>query len=494
MDVLAAGGNAVDAVVAAALVTGVVSPYHCGAGGYGGHLVVATPDGKVSAVDFNTVAPAAATPDMFPVGPDGQVKDRINYFGWKAVGVPGTLLGLQRALDRFGTKKLGDVIGPAIRWARDGFKVDAQMANSVRTAQKRLTDDPGSAKLFLPGGQPPKIGDQFKNPDLADLFETFARRGSVESFYRGDVAAHIAAAFKAHGGLVTEADLAAYKAPPVEPVSFTWRGLTVRTPPPGAGGATAIEILGLLKALGWDEWPNDVRLLRGQLEASRLAWDDRLRYFADPTQVDVPLARLLGDAHAREMAKKVEQALKDNKPVQARTDTRFASGTRHLSAVDGNGMMVAVTLTHGGLFGAQVTVDGLGLTLGHGMSRFEAEPGHANSVAPRKRPLHNMCPTVVLKDGRPTLALGGRGGRKIPNAVGQVLARHVGRGASPKDALAAARFHTEGGLLMALEKEWPESAADELRRVGYTVTRAASATVSAVWRDPASGAVGGASR
>jgi gamma-glutamyltranspeptidase/glutathione hydrolase len=494
MDVLAAGGNAVDAAVAAAFVACVVSPYHCGPGGYGGSLIVATADGKVQAIDFNSTAPAAATPDMFLLGPDGQVKDRANYFGWKAAGVPGTLLGLQRALDRFGTKKLGDVIGPAIRFARDGIRVDTPMANAIRTGQKRYAADPGSAKLYLPGGQPPKAGDHFKNPDLANTLDTLAKRGSVESFYRGDIAARLAAASLAHGGLITEADMAAYDAPAVEPLSFAWRGLTVHTPTPTAGGATALETLAVLKALKWDDWPNDARLLRGQLEALRLAWDDRLRYFGDPAKAGVPLARLLGDDHARELARKVERALADNKPAAARTDNRFADGTRHLSAVDAHGTMVAVTLTHGGLFGAQVTVDGLGLTLGHGMSRFNPEPGHPNSVAPGKRPLHNMCPTIILKDGRPMLALGGRGGRKIPNAVFQVIAGYVGRGASPKDAIAAPRVHTEGGLAVALEKEWPEPVADELRRVGYTVTRAAGATVSAVWRDPAAAVGGGASR
>jgi gamma-glutamyltranspeptidase/glutathione hydrolase len=408
--------------------------------------------------------------------------------------VPGTLLGLLSALDRFGTMKLGDVIEPAIRYARDGVRVHAQLANSIKSAQKRLAADPGSAKVYLPGGEPPKAGDLLKYPDLARLFELFARRGSVESAYRGDVAPRIAAAFKANGGLVTEADLAAFDAPVVTPLSLTWRGLTVHTPPPTAGGATTFEAIAVLKALKWDEWPNDSRLLRAELEALRLAWDDRLRYFGDPAKVDVPLTRLLGETHVQELARKVERALRDNKPAPARTDNRFISGTRHLSAADAHGTMVAITLTHGGTFGAQVTVDGLGLTLGHGMSRFNPERDHPNSVGPGKRPLHNMCPTVVLRDGRPTLAMGGRGGRRIPNAVFEVVARHVGRGLSPKDAVAAPRVHTEGGLAVGLEKEWPEAAVDELRRVGYAVTRTPHATVSAVWRDPENGAVGGVSR
>jgi gamma-glutamyltranspeptidase/glutathione hydrolase len=496
MEMLAAGGNAVDAAVAAALVASVVAPYHCGPGGYGGSMMVATADGKtVAGIDFNTVAPAAARPDMFAPGPGGPGKDAASMFGWKAVGVPGTLGGLQRALDKFGTKKFAEVVGPAIRYARAGFPVTNLIASSIQSNKKRFAADPGSAKLLLPGGEPPKVGTIFTNPDLAVMLETLAKRGSVESFYRGDIGAKVAAAIRAGGGLVTEADMAAYQARDVEPVSLTWRGMTVRTPPPTAGGATAIETLAILKALKWDEWPDaDPRILRGQLEAMRLAWDDRLRHFGDPDMSNMDLARLLGDAHIRELAGRVQLSLRENKPAPARTDGRSADGTQHISAVDGNGTMVAVTLTHGGYYGAQVTVDGLGLTLGHGMSRFNSEPGHPNSVGPGKRPLHNMSPAVVFKDGRPIMALGGRGGRKIPNAVLEVLAQYVGRGAAPKTAVAAPRVHTEGGLKVELEKEWPEAAAAQLQQVGYTVARAASATVSAVWRDFATGAIGGSSR
>jgi len=401
---------------------------------------------------------------------------------------------LQRVLDRFGSRKFGDIAAPAIRYARDGFPVVSQIANMGKN-EARMAKDPGSAKLYVHEGQPPKLGSKLTNPNLAAMLETLARRGSVESFYRGDIGAKIAAAIQAGGGLVTAADMAAYQALDVEPVSFTWRGLTVRTPPPTAGGATALETLAVLKALGWNEWDQaSPKWLAAQVEALRLAWDDRLRYFGDPTKVDVPLGRLLGQQHIEELAEKVRAALRENKPAPAQTDNRPMDGTQHLSAVDRNGMMVAITLTHGGYFGAQVTVDGLGLTLGHGMSRFDPKPGHANSIAPGKRPLHNMSPAVVLKDGRPEMALGARGGRKIPNAVFEVLAQHVGRGTSPRAALAAPRLHTEGGLKVDLEKEWPESAVKQLQTTGYTVTRATSAVVSAVWRDAPGGGFGSATR
>ncbi len=493
---LAAGGNAVDAAVSAALVVAVVSPQLCGAGGYGGHLVVATGDGRrVTAIDFNSAAPAAAKPDMFPLDAQGQVKDRSNVYGWKAAGVPGTLAGLQRALDRFGTRTFAAVAEPAIRYARDGFPISPGLANAVRANRQRLANDPGSAKLYLPGGEPPRPGGTFRNPDLARLLETLAKRDSVASFYNGDVADRIAATFREHGGLVTAADLATYQAREVEPLSFTWRGATVRTPPPTAGGLTILEALAMLKALGWDAWDaNDPRWLRAQLEALRLAWDDRLKHLGDPDRANVPIGRLLSAGHTREHAKLVQESLRSGKPVPAQTDGRTAGGTIHLSAVDRSGMMVALTMTHGGSFGAQATVDGLGLTLGHGMSRFDPRPDHPNAPGPGKRPLHNMCPTVVLRGGRPEMALGGRGGRKIPNAVFAVLARCIGQGVAPAAAVAAPRLHTEGGLRVDLEAGWPEADAARLKESGYTVVRAASATVSAVWRDPESGAAGGATR
>lgn len=481
--ILAGGGNAVDAAVAGALVTAVAAPHLCGPGGYGGHLVVATPEGKVTAIDFNSAAPAAATPDMFPLQANGRVQGEINFYGWKASGVPGTLAGLQLALDRFGTKKLGTVAEPAIKLARDGFTVIPGMANAVRAARARLTKDPGSAALYLANGEPPAANSRATNPDLAVMLETLARRGSVESFYRGDIAAKIAAAFKANGGLVTEADMAAYRAREVEPLTLIWNGLTLRTPPPTAGGATTLEALSVLKALGWDSWPaDDPRLGRARVETLRLCWDDRLKYFGDPEKADVPIARLLSTGHIDELTAKVAQALRDGKPVVAQSDGRTAGGTIHLSAADAKGM-IAVTLTHGGSFGAQVTVPGLGLTLGHGMSRFDPRPNHANSPGPGKRPLHNMCPTIVLKDNRPVVAVGGRGGRRIPNALFEVLAQRVGRGAPMADAIASPRLHTEGGMRLEHEKAWPEADVARFKEAGYTVVQAASAVVSAVWRD-----------
>jgi gamma-glutamyltranspeptidase/glutathione hydrolase len=495
-EVLAAGGNAVDAVVAAALTACVVSVQQCGVGGYGGHLVIAPAGGKrVVAIDFNSAAPQAARVDLFPVDAKGRVKGQANRFGWLASGVPGTLAGLQLALDRHGTRPLAQLLRPAIAYARDGFPVSLGLARALRSAQAQLRQDPASARLFLRKGQPLPAGSTFRNPDLADLLQALAEAKTVDPFYRGEAARRIAAAFRKHGGLVTAADLAAYRAHAVEPLRLAWREATVHTAPLTAGGLTALQALATLKALRWETWPaREPRALRAQLEALRLAWADRLRLLGDPERAKVPVAQLLSEAYARQAAARVAAALKEGRPVPGAADGRPAGGTVHLSAADAAGNLVALTLTHGEHFGARVTVPGLGLLLGHGMSRFDPRPGRPNSVGPGKRPLHNMCPTVVARGGQPVLALGGTGGRRIPNAVAGVLAQFVGRAASPEEAVAAPRFHTEGGLAVVLEARAGEAARDHLREAGYMVTTGASASIHAVARDPRSGTCRSASR
>jgi gamma-glutamyltranspeptidase/glutathione hydrolase len=493
--VLAAGGNAVDAAVAAALVAGVVALPLTGIGGYGGHLVLARPDGTTAAIDFNTTAPAAATPDMFRADAAGRVAGNAHLHGWLSAGVPGVLAGLQLALDEHGTKPFTELVRPAVRKARDGFPVTRGVAAAIRASATLFARDPGSAKLYLKNGEPLAEGDTFRNPDLAALLDRLAEKGRVDDFYTGRPAAAIAAAFRKYDGLVTEADLAAYRAVEVAPVAVEWRGKTVHTPPPTAGGLTVLQTLAALKALGWERFdPADPATTRAKVEALRVAWTDRLRLFGDPRQVDVPVARLLSDRYAADTAARVREALRTGKPVEGASDGRSAGGTIHLSAVDRTGLAVALTFTHGESFGARVTVDGLGLTLGHGVSRFDPRPGRANSVGPGKRPLHNMCPTVVTAGGKPLLAVGATGGRRIPNSVFDVLAYQVGAGLSLAEAVKAPRVHTEGGPVVTLEAGWPRAVGDHFRAAGYEVRTGGAATLNAIERDPATGALTPAAR
>jgi gamma-glutamyltranspeptidase / glutathione hydrolase len=228
--VLAGGGNAVDAVVTAALVAGVVALPSTGIGGYGGSAVVAKPDGKVFAIDFNGTAPAAAKPDMFGADEKGVVKDRVNAFGWLASGVPGVLGGLQRLLDKFGTKGFAEAAKPAIKYARDGFALKKNLATAIKAHAARLAKNPGSAKLYLKGGAPLVEGDTFRNPDLAAMLQKLADKGRVDAFYKGDIADVIAAAFKKNGGLVTAADLAAFEPQEVSSLVLEWQGHAIHTP------------------------------------------------------------------------------------------------------------------------------------------------------------------------------------------------------------------------------------------------------------------------
>ena len=489
MEVLAGGGNAVDAVVAAALVAGVVAVPSTGIGGYGGHLVVARPGGKVTAIDFNSTAPAAARPDMFPLDDKGTVKGGGNNHGWLAAGVPGVLAGLQLALDKFGTKKFPELVKPAIKYARDGFGVSKNLAQAIQRARAQFARDPGSAKLFLTDkGEPLPEGTTFRNPDLADLLRRLADKGRVDDFYTGDLAKQIAAAFKANGGLVTAEDLAAYRAVEVTPLQLDWRGHTLFTPPPTAGGVTVLQALSILDALGWAEnRPADPAGVQARVEALRVAWDARLRLLGDPRFADASAERLLSEEAIKVGARKVREAVAAGKPVPTTVARRPAGGTIHLNAVDAAGMMVALTFTHGNAFGAQVTVPGLGLVLGHGMSRFDPRPGHPNSVGPGKRPLNNMCPTVVTKAGAPVLALGATGGRKIPNTVFDVLACRLGEGQPLVDAIKAPRVHTEGDLNLLLEAAWPMAVVDRFKAAGYAVKAGTGAFASAIERDAKGG-------
>lgn len=480
--VLAAGGNAVDAIVAAALTAGVVAVHSCGIGGYGGHLVLVQPDGrKVTAIDFNTVAPAGLRPDQF-IDARGQVRPD-HRFGWRSAGVPGTLAGLQLLLDRYGTWPLGKLLQPAIRYARDGFPVNKGFATALRAASGQLRQDPATAALLIDKGEPLPVDARYRNPDLADLLEKLADRGSVKSFYQGEIASQIATAFAKNGGLVTAADLAAYRAREVEPLRLDWRGFTTITAPLTSGGLTILQAFQVLKQLEWEKQQSkDPTTTHAYLETLRLVWQDRLRLLGDPEQVKVPVERLLSESYGHLLAQQVTSAVKHKKALPGTTDGRAADGTIHLCAVDKAGMMVALTLTHGEAFGARVMVPGLGLLLGHGMSRFDPQPGRPNSPAPGKRPLHNMCPTIVLKHGKPVLALGGTGGRRIPNAILATLAAYVGRDASMQEAVAAARWHTEGDQTLSADARVAEGNITYMRQLGYDVQRGSVATIQAADR------------
>ena len=479
--ILADGGNAFDAIVTAALVAAVANPGKCGIGGYGGHATLALAGGKkIISIDFNSTAPAAARDDMYPLDEKGAVKGRVNLYGWLAAGVPGTLAGLQFVLDRFGTKSFREVVQPAIKLASDGVQLLGHLPNALRTSSAYWRRDPVMAKLYVRDPQSLTAGELFRNPDLAAMLTTLAERNSVDSFYRGDIAQRIADAFKKNDGLVTTADLAAYRARECEPQRLPWNNFTICTAPLTAGGTTVLEALAILRALKWNSITEPGPRAHARLEALRTAWRDRLDLFGDPDFVKVPVAKLLSDDYARECAGKISAAVKNKKALPLEVKFPDHDGTVNLSAVDKHGNLIALTLTHGGTFGAQVAVEGLGLCLGHGMSRFNPRPRHPNSPGPGKRPLHNMCPTVVLRDGKPVIALGGAGGVRIPNSIFDTLTNYFFLKQGMEKSVKAPRLHCTGELDVELTKDWPEMEAAYLREVGFNVKEGPTALVSAV--------------
>jgi gamma-glutamyltranspeptidase/glutathione hydrolase len=496
MKFLAEGGNAIDAAVAAALAACVSVPARTGIGGYGGHMILGLDGGKkITSIDFNTAAPVAARPDMFPLDAKGAVKDKANYYGWKAAGVPGILAGLQLALDRYGTRSFRDVVAPTIKLAKEGFVINKVFANTLRGGTPRFVKDPGSAKLYLKDGKPLKEGDTLRNPDLAKMLGTLAERNSVDSFYRGDIAQRIADAFQKNGGLMTAKDLAAFRAREVEPLRLELNNSTIYTAPLSAGGLTTLETLSILKVLKWSAVDQSGASAHARLEAMRLAWKDRLEHFADPRNAMVAVDKYLSTDYANALAEQVRVAVKNKKPIDIHVGEHHDEGTVNITAVDRNANFVAVTITHGNAFGAQVTVDGLGLTLGHGMSRFDPDLTHINAPGPGKRPLYNVAPTLVCREGKPVVAVGCAGGMRIPNAVLDFLIEYVWRGASMKQSVAAPRLQNVGTPVVAIEPHWPKQSADYLKQIGFKVqTWESSAVLSAVERNPADGKCQGAVR
>ena len=482
--ILRDGGNAIDAAIAAAFAAGIASPSKCGVGGYGGHAMIALAGGrKITAIDFDSTAPAAARPDMFPLDANGRVKGAVNFTGWLAAGVPGTVAGLELALQRFGTRSLRDILAPAIQMCEEGVYVAA--IKGIDDAS-RNDPRPDSAQ----GGKLP--AEKQRNVALAGLLKTLAARNSADSFYRGDIAEKIATAFQKNGGLVTREDLAVYHAREVEPLTLEWNGATFHTVPLPATGLLLLEAFSILKALDWPKLSPSDRL-HAKLEALRFAWADRLRHFGDPGQVKVPMEKLVSRAYAGELAEKVSAAVKTHQPVPLEVDPSHAGGTTNISAADRHGNMIAITLTHGASYGARVSVEELGMVLGHGMSRFDPRPGLPNSPGPRKRPITNMCPTIVTRGGAPVLAVGAAGGTRIPNSIYEVLLNDVGLGAPLESAMTSPRLDTNGTLNLGLEKT--HSAEDEafFKNIGYKTSRVPSAYVSAVTFDAKTGQARGLS-
>lgn len=473
MNILQLGGNAVDAAVAAAFTEGVVEPSHNGVAGYGGCMVIYLADQqKVVAIDYNTVAPAAASDQMFTIEktdtPAGyRVPGRVNLHGPLAVGVPGVVAGLCLALQQFGSMPLTEVVKPAIQSARYGFIPNTANRNGIAGNAKQWRQEfPETARVFLKNGRPPKPGEQLTNPDLARILETVAEGGSP-AFYQGTIAQKIANYIQESGGCLTVEDFQRYTPWVLEPYEISYRGYRVYTAPLGAGGLTTLQMLRLIELydVGSTSLLERTHLLA---EAMKIGWYERLSRFGDPDFVEIEVSEELSDSFVTKFTPQLKEGLKSPKPGKI-VYYEPLNCTSHISTADSRGNMVSLTQTHGGGFGSMVTVPGTGLLFGHGVGRFDPRPGFANSIAPGKRPLHNMAPMLALRNNAPFATYGIPGGRTIPNNQLSISVNLIDLQMTAQEALDAPRVHNEGAEPIGVEKRAGADVLEELRERGHQV-------------------------
>jgi gamma-glutamyltranspeptidase / glutathione hydrolase len=445
-EMLAAGGNAVDAAVAALFALTVVEPMMVGVFG-AGHAQLRLASGRHTVLDGYTTAPAAATPTLYrPLAdtwPDYmETVDRENSVGPRAVGVPGTLAAWCEMLTRFGALDLDAVTAPAIRHAEHGFRVTGYLAECLVEASADLARCPASARVFLPGGSPLKRGELLVQADYADTLRGIVA-GGPPVLYGGALGGRVAEYMARQGGLVTLADLQRYRTIERTPVRGTYRGLEIAgCPPPTGGGIHLIQILNIIEgfdvaAMGYGT-VDGIHLLA---EALKIAFADRAAATGDPAFVEVPLARLVAKEYADARRAGIDMA-KAAAPIAG--VAAGAGYTTHVTVADGDGNVVAATQTINSLFGARVMVPGTGMLLNNTMALFDPHPGHALSIAPGKRMTSSMAPTLLLRDGRPLLALGLPGGVRIFAAVLQAIVNVVDHGMSLQEAVEAPRVWTQG--------------------------------------------------
>ena len=446
IEILRAGGNAVDAAVAVAYAEAVTNPC-CGNIGGGGFMTLRMADGREAFVNFREMAPAAASRDMY-LAPDGSVVPRASLDGWRAAGVPGTVAGLEAALARFGSLPRAVVMAPAIRLARDGFILTRGDTDIIARAAPRLRRDPAVARVFLrPDGSPFEPGDRLAQPDLARTLSAIAEHGAA-GFYQGRVPQAVEAA---SGRALTVADFAAYRAEVTAPLRCAYRGLVVLSaPPPSSGGVTLCQMLAVLegydlRAAGW----NAAQTVHWMAEAARHAYLDRNMLLGDPAFVANPVERLTSPAHAAAIRAVIGDRATPSAELRPGVGPHEKPETTHFSVMDRAGNAVAVTYTINGAFGAAVMAEGF--LLNNEMDDFTIKPGvpnlfglvqgERNAIAPGKRPLSSMAPTIVVKDGQPVIVVGSPGGSRIITIVLQVLLNLVDHGMAPQEAVDAPRVH-----------------------------------------------------
>lgn len=451
-DILKSGGNAIDAAVAVGYAQAVVNPC-CGNIGGGGFMTIHLADGKDLFINFRETAPAAASADMY-LDKDGKLIKDASLYGYLASGVPGTVKGLDYALEKYGTMSRQQVMAPAIKLAREGFTLTRADTDVLDTTTERFKQDPEVARIFLkPDGSAFQPGDLLVQTDLANTLEKIAQNGP-SAFYEGEIPKIVEEASKKNGGILTAKDFADFTITDTAPVSCTYRGYQfISAPPPSSGGVTICQTLNILEGYDLKEMGfNSADYIHTLTEAMRHAYMDRNTFLGDPEFVDNPTEKLLSKAYAEELRKEI-------KPNQATPSTQVQPGigphekpeTTHYSVVDEKGNAVSTTYTINGRFGSVVIPPGTGFFLNDEMDDFTTKvgeknlyglvQGERNAIAPGKRPLSSMSPTIVTKNGKVFLVLGSPGGSRIISITLQTALNIIDHGMPPQEGVNAPRIH-----------------------------------------------------
>jgi len=471
-EMLAAGGNAVDAAIGALFALTVAEPMMVGIFGAGmTHLRLA--DGRHLVIDNYTTAPAAARPDMYrPVSdtwPDYlRAEGDVNLVGLLSVGVPGTLKAWSQAVARFGRLDLETVMQPAIRHAERGFRATPYLVAAVTETAPDLARFPETARTFLPGGVPIKAGDLITMPEYAATLRLIAAKGPA-ALYGGDLGAAVADYMRRDGGIITLDDLARYETIERQPVRGRYRGFEVTgAPPPTAGGLHLIEMLNILegfdpRALGF----GTAEYFHLIAEVLKIGFADRNACTGDPAFVDIPVERLISQEHAA--ARRAQ--IRSDRAGEYGAAAGVAAGsvhTTHVTTADADGNVVAMTQTINSLFGSKATVPGTGILLNNTMALFDPHPGTPASVAPGKRVTSSMAPTIVLRDGKPAWALGLPGGVRIFTSVLQAVVNLIDHRMTLQEAVEAPRIWSQGQEL-EMEQDIPAAVRDAVAARGHRV-------------------------
>lgn len=451
-DILKMGGNAVDAAVAVGYAQAVVNPC-CGNIGGGGFMTIHLADGTDTFINFRETAPAAASADMY-LDKEGKVTKDASLYGYLAAGVPGTVLGMDSAQKKYGKLTRQQVMAPAIKLAREGFVLTRADTDILDTTVKRFRQDPESARIFLrKDGEALQPGDRLVQADLADTLTAISQKGP-DAFYQGKIPQAVEAAAKKGGGILTAADFANYKITETAPITCSYRGYKfVSSPPPSSGGVTLCETLNVLegydlKSMGF----NSAAYIHTLTEAMRHAYMDRNTFLGDPEFVKNPIDRLLSKSYAADIRKQiVANKATPSVDVQPGMQPHEKPETTHYSIVDHDGNAVSTTYTVNGRFGAVVIAPGTGFFLNDEMDDFTVKVGEqnlyglvqgaTNSIAPGKRPLSSMSPTLVTKDGKTFMVLGSPGGSRIITITLQTALNVIDHGMAPQEAVDAPRIH-----------------------------------------------------